>query len=492
MACAPAAHAVCNAGAWPDGCAFTGENAYDWDFVAPVCDTANPKHFFITQTSDWDEINNPAYEVFCVQPGDYRSWNSGAVLTLSANGTASNPRWIMLHDPGNPGETSHPVHLDASQQAIMPHFKIIDGDYWHIYRITVKGYSSSSGNVINTDGTRFSHMLIEEGEKSAFPRVVGMNGNYIFQYNVHRNIVPGPSGVDRVAFYIETCDFQPCIIVRNEIINPAADAIQVAGTNYHGGIRIDENEMYMTDARRTDCDTGLHDPDGLCATNELMIVFKDPRTEPAEPSYITNNVIHHSYYFDGVSCCTSSKAPAPAINIGSGFAGPLTNIVVENNIIFESSQGISSANNGTAGAQDISVRRNLLYKIASLSDKFEGNAVALRNHTGYGIIERNNVVVDGSAGLMTSNKRTKDHQCNIAIDAGDVVYYSTSGIWANNHAYGLTAIKPGTGYVNQGDAADSRHTDMCITINWITNPSTYCIPYGKIAPDSPHFNCVPQ
>ena len=158
---------------------------------------------------------------------------------------------------------------------------------------------------------RFSHMLIEEGQKSGFPRLVGENGNYVFQYNVQRNIVPGPNGTDRSGFYVSTCDFQPCVIVRNEIINPAGDAIQVAAATYHGGLRIDENEMYMTDARRTDCDTGLPDPDGLCATNEEMIVFKDPRSEPAETSYITNNVIHHSYYFDGVSCCSSGSNPAP-------------------------------------------------------------------------------------------------------------------------------------------------------------------------------------
>ena len=199
-----------------------GDNPYDWEFVAPDCSTANPKHFSITQASDWDQINNPAYDVFCVQPGDYRSWNNGAVLSLSAKGTVSNPRWILLYDPNNPTGTQHPVHLDAAQQAIMPHFSINGGDYWYIYRMTVKGYSQNSGDVVGTNGIRFSHMLIEEGKKSAFPRVVGGDGNYIFQYIVQRNIEPGPRGTDRVGFYIESCDFQPCVIVRNEFINPAA------------------------------------------------------------------------------------------------------------------------------------------------------------------------------------------------------------------------------------------------------------------------------
>ena len=89
-----AAHATCDPGVWPDGCAFNGDNPYDWEFVAPVCDAGNPKHLFITQNSDWNNINNPAYEVFCVQPGDYRAWGAGAVLNLTSNGTASNPRWV--------------------------------------------------------------------------------------------------------------------------------------------------------------------------------------------------------------------------------------------------------------------------------------------------------------------------------------------------------------------------------------------------------------
>jgi hypothetical protein len=452
----------------------------------------NPKHFFITQASDWDEINNPAYEVFCVQPGDYRGWNNGAVLTLTTKGTASNPRWILLYDPNNPSGTEHPVHLDATRQAVMPHFRISGGDFWYLYRMTVKGYSQNSGDVIGTNGIRFSHMLIEEGEKSAFPRVVGGDGNYIFQYIVHRNIVPGPRGTDRVAFYIDSCDFPPCGIVRNEIINPAGDAIQVAGTTYHGGLRIDENEMYMTDERRTDCETGLPDPDGLCASNEVMIVFKDPRTEPAEPSYITNNVIHNSYNFDGKSCCTSvGVQPAPAIVIGSGLAGDLSNISIENNIVFEASQGIVLQHNGTRGARNIRVQRNLLYKIDSMRSAFKDD-VALRTHPGYGTIEHNNVVVDGAVGLKTASRYPKDHQCNVAIDAGDVSYYSTSGTWNNNHAYGLTAVKPGTGYIDHGPPENSGNVDLCIITHWITNPATYCIPYGKVTAASPHFSCTPQ
>ena len=269
------------------------------------------------------------------------------------------------------------------------------------------------------------------------------------------------------------------------------DAIQVAGTGYHGGLRIDENEMYMTDARRTNCDTGLPDPGGLCASNEMMIVFKDPRTEPAEPSYITNNVIHHSYFFDGKSCCTSGNDPAPAINIGSGLAGSLTNIVIENNVIFESSQGIALSNNGIRGTGNISVNRNLLYKIDARQYPFRDD-VALRTHLGDGNIEHNNVVVDGAIGLMTNSRFTKSHQCNVAIDAGEVNYYSTRGLWLNNYAYGLTAVKPGTGYSSHGTAQDSGNVDFCVTTHWITDPATYCIPYGKVTANSPHFNCVPQ
>ena len=485
------ADADCSGSNWPKNCAFNGDNPYDWEFVAPDCSVANPNHFSITQASDWDEINNPAYDVFCVQPGDYRNWNNGAILTLSAKGTESSPRWILLYDPDNPSATEHPVHLDVAQQAIMPHFEITGGEYWHLYRMTVKGYSLGSGNVTGTRGIRYSHLLIEEGEKSAFPRVVGANGDYVFQYIVQRNIVPGPNGTDRSGFYIESCDFQPCTIVRNEIINPAGDAIQVAGARYHGGLRIDSNEMYMTDARRTNCDTGLPDPGGLCATNEEMIVFKDPRTEPAEPSYITNNVIHHSYYFDGKSCCTSGPQYAPAINIGSGLAGALSNIIIENNIIFESSQGIEIANNGVRGARNISVKRNLLYRIDALQDPLKDD-VALRTHLGDGHIEHYNVMVDGEIGLMTSSRYAKDHQCNVAIDAGDVKYFSTRGIWNSNFAYGLTAVKPGTGYTDHGTPQNSRNSTMCITTHWITEPATYCIPYGKVSPVSPHYGCAPQ
>jgi hypothetical protein len=481
----------CREGNWPVACDADADNPYDWEFVAPVCDANNPDHVFIDETADWYWINNPSYHVFCVYPGDYRDWNGGAVMNMYSKGSAANPRWIMLYDPAAPADTTHPVQLAGSRRAIMPHFRIIGGSFWNIYRMTVKGYGSNSGDMINTRGIRLSHMLIEEGVKNGFPRLVGNNGNYIFQYNVVRNIVPGPRGVDRPAFYVETCDEQPCVIVRNEIINPAADAVQVAGTTYHGGLVLDENEMYMTDQRRTECATGQYNPNGLCAANEMMVVFKDPRSEPAIPSYITNNIIHHSYHFDGKSCCTSGADPAPAIYLGSGLSGPLTNIVVENNIIYESSQGIVTAHNGTTGVGDTRLRRNLLYRIDAGRDRVRSQE-ALATALGSGNVEYHNLVIDGTTGLATNASFVKDHQCNVAIDAGSVKYFGVRGKWANNHAFGRTDTIAGAGYTYQGDAGATMNDDLCFTVQRLTSPMTYCIPRGKVMATSPFAACVPQ
>jgi len=298
-------------GTWPTACAFHGDNAYDWDVFAshPDC-TSTASHIrHINTASDWNSINDSGYTVFCVAPGDYRSWSGGptvnTILTLTQNGTSTNPRWIVLYDSSKPNDRTHPARLAEADRAIMPHFRIEGGDYWQIVRMTVKGYgcesstvSCSSGQMRGTTGTRWSHLLIEQGEKSGFPSVRAdpngdSNGNYIFQYIVHRNIQPAV-GEDRVAFNIETCNAQPCTIVRNEIVNPTSDAITVASSAYTGGLRIDENEMYISDdAPRTNC--GGTQPAGSCAPNEMMIVFKSPRTAGAPNSYITKKVNHHTY-----------------------------------------------------------------------------------------------------------------------------------------------------------------------------------------------------
>jgi hypothetical protein len=504
----PGSEPPCSAGGtWPTACAFHGDNAYDWDVFAslPDCTSGASNILQVDQNSDWDQINSSTYRIFCVHPGDYRAWSgsSNTVLDLTRDGTSAAPRWIVLYDPGDPTSKTHPALLDESDRAIMPQFSIRNGDHWQIVRMTVKGYECNGsgacpGEVVGTTGTRFSHMLIEDGRKSGFPKENGGNGNYIFQYNVHRNIQPDSLGqTDRVAFYFDDCVAQPCVMVRNEIINPAADGVTVAGDLYDGGLRIDENEFYITDNRRTNC-AGVPDPAGDCAPNEVMIVFKDPRIEPSTASYVTNNVIHHSYELDASSCCSQLiNVPAPAILIGSDPQGPLTNVVIENNVIYDSSGGIvfryDPNGNGTRGIQ---VRRNLLSNIRSIA----GAETALSTWAGPGHIETRNVVVDADAFIGTTSYlgAYKTHHCNVAIDGSRISpeFRNSGGSWSDNYAYGNTVSSVestynDTAYADGGLREGARHDSLCVVSRFITNPTKFCIADGKVTASSPHVNCTP-
>jgi len=504
----PGSDPPCSAGgAWPTACAFHGDNAYDWDVFAsyPDCTSSAGNILQIDESSDWNQINSSSYRIFCVHPGDYRGWSgsSGAVLNLTADGTSSAPRWIVLYDPAVPANRTHPALLDESDRAIMPQFSIRGGDHWQIVRMTVRGYKCDSsgacpGEVVGTTGTRFSHMLIEDGRKSAFPEVIHGNGDYIFQYNVHRNVEPDSLGqTDRVAFYFDECAAQPCVMVRNEIINPASDGVQVAGEKYAGGLRIDENEFYITDARRTNC-AGVPDSSGACASNEVMIVFKDPRIEPVSASYVTNNVIHDSYDLDASSCCSQTvNVPAPAIIIGSDPHGPLTNVIIENNVIYHSSGGIVFRydSNGN-GAKFLQVRRNLLSDVRSMA----GTETALSTWEGPGHIETRNVIVDADSFIGTSAYlgAYKTHHCNVAIDGGGInpEFPNSGGSWRDNYAYGNSksaseSVYKDTGYADAGVRADARHDSLCVVSSFITRPTRFCIADGKVTSLSPHVNCTP-
>jgi hypothetical protein len=506
----PGSEPPCSAGGtWPTACAFHGDNAYDWDVFAslPDCTSGASNVLQIDEASDWDQINSSTYRVFCVHPGDYRTWSGSAktVLNLTQDGTPTNPRWIVLYDPGDPANKTHPALLDESERAIMPQFSIRGGDYWQIVRMTVQEYQCQydgkcSGEVVGTTGTRFSHMLIENGRKSAFPEVIMGNGNYIFQYNVHRNIEPDSLGqTDRVAFYFDDCVAQPCVMVRNEIINPAADGVTVAGDQYDGGLRIDENEFYITDDRRTNC-AGVPDPAGDCAPNEMMIVFKDPRIEPSTTSWVTNNVIHHSYDLDASLCCSQSISgvPAHAINIGSGTTGPLKNLIIENNVIYDSSGGLTFRYAGNnVGVIGVQIRRNLLANVRTIT----GTETALATWLGPGHIETHNVVVDSDFFIGTTSYlgSYKTHRCNVAIDGGDINpdFGNSGGVWSNNYAYGNTmssdeSIYKDTAYEDDGAREDARHGPLCVVSRFITNPTRFCIADGKVTAASPHVNCTMQ
>lgn len=508
----PGAKPPCSAGgSWPTECAFHGDNPYDWDVFAshPDCTATAGNILHITSNAHWDLINSSAYTVFCVAPGDYRAWSQpgNIVLELTRDGTPAKPRWIVLYDPANPADRTHPARLAEARRAIMPHFRINGGDYWQIVRMTVRQYSQQddlqkrAGEVLGTRGVRFSHMLIEGGKKSGFPYVVRgngvANGNYIFQYNVHRN-VERVVNEDRVAFYLEDCAQLPCNVVRNEIYNSASDAITVAGANYTGGIRIDENEMYMTDVARTDC-MGVPSPTGDCASNESMVVFKDPRSEPATTSYVTNNVIHDSYELDGYICCSQTgNATAHAINIGSGTSGPLTNVTIENNVIFNSSGGIVFKYDGdNIGAKGLLVRRNLLFGVRSRSSA----ETALATWLGVEHTEIGNVMVGADHWLGTTSfaGSYKTHRCNVVLDGGTLTpaYSNSGGSWGNNYRYGSTPepAVSGVGYlpaVGPAPALDSAgHGPFCVVTRFLTNPTQVCLARGKVTSASPHFLCVP-
>lgn len=488
---------------WTTNCAFQGDNQYDWDVWAelPDCSVAAADKLHIDDDSDWNQINSSTYRIFCVHPGDYRAWNSGGVLNLTQDGTSNSPRWIILYDPDNPNDKSHPSLLAEGDRAIMPQFSIESADHWRIVRMTVKGYQCVSGDcpgrVRGTVGTRFSHMLIEDGAKSGFPYVVKdgsnvRNGNYIFQYNVIRNITPAVA--DQVAFYLEDCASQPCTVVRNEVYNPAADHLTIAA-NPDGGIRVDENEFYMTESRRVNCTDGSQTPPLNCAPNETMLVIKGSTETPTSTTYITNNVFHHSYDLYAAGCCSQSvNAPAHAINIGSGGVYLVTDVVVENNIVYDSSGGISFRwDVGYSGAEEIQVKRNLLSNVRSTLQ----TETAFHTWSGPGHVETYNVIVDTDAylGSTSYGGAYKTHQCNVAIDGGSFApaYANSGGSWANNYAYGSTTISSNndTGYVSGGgSAADADHDDLCIVTNFITNPTQHCVYYGKVTEESAHEDCT--
>ena len=101
-------------------------SAYEVPVTPPDCDSGDPTVHFIRNDADWDDINNPSYRVFCVQPGDYTAVGS---IRLQEDGAAGRERWIRYYDPSNPTDDRHPVQRDEGERAVIDAMHFDNADY---------------------------------------------------------------------------------------------------------------------------------------------------------------------------------------------------------------------------------------------------------------------------------------------------------------------------------------------------------------------------
>lgn len=299
----------------------------------PSCNANNPKVAFITKQEDWHIINDSSKKIFCVKPGSY---HKSAVIIKNNSGSKKEPKYIILDN----GNNEHPAKLPTSQIASVDlHFE--NSNYWIVDRMSSIGsrgvydapilLKNSSNNVINrefTDGSS-GGVLIRNGSH-----------NNTIQNSRFQNMSEIGIREDRVCIlFLPSKGFSEIKnthILYNELHN-CNDGIQPLwgqgmDINYEGTV-IYGNDISVGSNIYTDCH-GNYDKNGKCSYSENAIDMKAGSKNPDNKILIKKNRLWGFRKADETG--TKMQDPGAAIVVHYGAA----NIVISDNIIFDSARGI--------------------------------------------------------------------------------------------------------------------------------------------------------
>ena len=313
---------------------------------------------------------NPDVDTYLLRPGDYREWG---VLRPSLSGTSSMPKQILRYDDRN--NDVHPVSLvrDGGDEVIIEGFNFNNISHWKLQGITVRGISAIRDGKIGGPSNLISYgsnsIVLEQcliEEVLAYNAIRITSSSYSIINNcVIRNKVHGFKG-DNIAISISAAVntvSKDTKIISNEIYN-YTDGVQLV---YHDtpsrnspitgevpGTLIENNDIYITKKLHT------HSGSQACAENAVDIKVGTTSTNPKDWIRVTGNRMW-GYRKSDKTCSGSANGDAVTIHINA------RNIIVDNNIIFDSARAItvggSDAKNQLRKIQNIAILNNLIFDL---------------------------------------------------------------------------------------------------------------------------------
>jgi hypothetical protein len=448
-------------------------SAYEIPLTPPACDSGDGSVRIIQADADWDDINDPAYRIFCVHPGDY---TAAGTIRLEQDGTAGQERWIRYYDPSNPTDDRHPVVRAENERAVIDLMVLEDADYWIVQELTIRGDWTGVRIQNGSEHNVLDRLLLEH---SPFQVRDGSHENTL-QNSVVRDAPMIPNG-DRVCVILSGASTGPDVavhgtrIVNNEIID-CTDSIQLyrPDSSSHdidfGGTIIDENDLYLTSAVYSDC-SGTLDPQGACACAENAVDIKAAGTNSSNLVQVSNNRMWGWQRTDTDCGGTGSWGDAVVVHQGAQYS------LFQKNIVWDSARGLTFAN------AHHSVIDNVVAHIDNPVDD-EGFAILLMGPSSEAY---RNVVVDAHAWGQVSGD-DGDWRCNTLISAGSGRGTPGSGLLADyNFYYDSTQLaQPGDNDIVHDQAADAQHTQLCFSAKRWTGPEEICLDDAAPTPTSPH------
>lgn len=464
----------------------------------PGCDVVITKANAATTLYLLDDLR---YRVFCIAPGDYRGIRRR--LILHSSGASSAPR--VLRFAAFDGLRA----IDREAGAIVEAVHIF-GSWWVIQGLTVLPRDPDTEDYIGIYGG--DHNVIDGNlvDGAEHPNVYDPTGIDVEGYwgdpanfntvqtNVVRNGDQARTAVDYDGIAVREGnwpgdDNSYNRVVDNEVYD-WGDGITVSGhrddcaePGMQYGTVVDNNDIYLTPAKRVDCATAEPDPDGACACAENGIDIKaDPGPLASNWTRLTHNRIW-GYRPTPAVHCGGSGAEGQGVTAGNACAG---HVIVSHNVVQDSSVGL------VTGGHDWIVTSNLFHDIRFSAGRPDAGQIALwPGPTSTNVQVQFNTIV-GVDDAYVDNGPNVDTRCNVVIDNG-ALHTSLGGVRAANHTteYNFLYGSPRGRFLGSTNPiyatpVESGNADYCYWRRRWTEPERVCIPFGATTAASPHRTAV--
>ncbi|MCK5805943.1 MAG: hypothetical protein KAI66_24140 [Lentisphaeria bacterium] len=455
----------------------------------PPYDAGNPEHVLVTTSNGlWSSsnFNNASYKHFFVAPGDY----SGTPLSLTAEGTESEPRTISLHN----GNDTHPGKLSESEQMNVQ-LSFSGARWWVVDRMSVLDNSDADhAPVVLEDGTQ--HVVINRAFSRNAARFVYLPGDTAAPYTSDNTIQKsrivdqhqnGLSG-DKVAIHLSRedrdspCSVRNTKIVSNEVLN-FNDSVMLQrqpadGERNHDfqGTIIDCNHFYVNEDVYTD--------GGIRALTENAIDLKGGSQNPENPVIISNNIMW------GYRHTAESGGGSGSWGVALTGHYNVENVQFVYNIVHDSNGGIGfgAPENWPYSTDGCLVARNLFY-----NNGVDYDVVIYFNDSRGVTLEKNVIIGTASRQLpwfKCSNPDDMTVTDNVAIEMLQISGNYDSITIHDNYHYSTPRADTSHGPY-YSEASDSNMTNLTYTTDIYTNnPREITLPGVVSTLSSPHWDAV--
>lgn len=448
----------------------------------------------IGPSTPWSSINWSNNSI-CIHAGDH---TAKGVLVISASGTATTRKVLKYYAPNDSNDD--PWTVSSHSPAKLRGIQINGADYWIIHRLTIDGDWTSSNPGINitnnsdADNNVINRVLVQNFDESLVIIGGGGNDNITIQNSVLRNTKPNIAHENQcIALRGNSINKR---VINNEIYNCNKGTFAEEGYSPHGGLVLENNDVYLTPDRYTDCN-GRYTPNGPCSDTE-GVAFDSKGGAPASN---IGRIINNRAW--GMRPGDKNLAQS-----GGGWAVSLSNVtddspfdgtdylLIQNNIFGDMDLAIW---NYYKGPDHNSIVGNLIHdvydhggQVQYSRDRGGVTFKYLSNSEVYLNTFINADPIMDSWGLGTNN----DIRCNVFVGGGAATGSYGAGTQVDwNAFYGVSRTTTGTSASNvaYSSISDAKMQSFCYYRKLRTGPEQVCVANARPTTASPHLKaCDPS